>query len=425
MIHQVKPPLAAVAKLKQIVKLQLLLLDHAVEQPVVDAASIATCLAEAYGTEAAKVAKWVAHKGTWLAALNQFAAHTDHAAKRNLVAGIRADIQLLYTPAPQRLQITIPKDAPNWKLGVREFCLHFFELWRAETKEPGFPSQLFPLDNDAQSFTRWDYLDAFRTANDGLYLCAICDTSAYRTTVGNRIFASIEHFFPKSYYPHLAIHPYNLVPICPFCNSRAGDKDIMTYCDEALGIAEILLPYSQAHSGFTEQAFVEIRPRISSGEIDREKIHPLHIKFRPAKNYQAERALYIFNETYGIEERWNNDLDQIGEHVFRRIQQFLLGDVHAGNSLTDHRFLLDKIKMLMALTERQDLGKDPYGFATVWLLNYFVDRLEQDQENALIYLELKQWAEMQREDWHTLTDYADQIRTRVPVLKPATDNEKI
>lgn len=414
MIHQVKLPTAAVAKLKQIVTLQLLLLDHAVEQTVVDAASIAGCLAEDYGTEAEAVAKWIMRKGTWLAALNQFAAHTDHAAKRDLVAGIRVDIQLLYAPTPQRLRITIPKDAPEWKLGVREFCLHFFELWRAETKEPGFPSQLFPLDNETQSFTRWDYLAAFRTANDGLYLCAICDTSAYRTIVSDRIFASIEHFFPKSYYPHLAIHPYNLVPICPFCNSRAGDKDIMTYCDEALGIAEILLPYSQTHSGFTEQAFVEIRPRISSEQIDREKIHPLHIKFRPAKNNQAERALYIFNETYGIEERWNDELDQISEHVFRRIQQFLLGDVHMGNSLTDHRFLLDKLKVLMALTENQDLGKDPYGFVTVWLLNYFVDQLEQEGESALIYSELKQWATMHHEDWHALTARADQIRTRVP-----------
>ncbi|MEZ4616420.1 MAG: hypothetical protein R2867_13085 [Caldilineaceae bacterium] len=412
MIHQVKLPTAAVAKLNQIVTLQLLLLEHAVEQPVVDVASIATCLASAYGTEAEAVAKWVARKGTWLAALSQFAAHTDHASKRALVAGIRADIQLLYAPTPQRLQITLPKEAPEWKLGVREFCLHFFELWRSETKEPGFPSQLFPKDTDTSSFTRWDYLDEFRSANDGLYLCAICDISAYRTTVGDRIFASIEHFFPKSYYPHLAIHPYNLVPICPFCNSRAGNKDIMRYCDEALGIAEILLPYSQAHSGFTGQAFVEIRPRISSGEIDREKIHPLRIKFRPAKNYQVERALYIFNETYGIEERWNDELDQIGEHVFRRIQQFLLGDVHMGNSLTDYRFLSDKLKMLMALTECQDLGKDPYGFATVWLLNYFIDQLEHKRENALICLELKQWAEMKHEDSHLLTEIADEIRAR-------------
>ncbi len=414
MIHQVKPPTTAVAKLKEIVALQLLLLDHAIEQSVVDVNSIADHLAETHSTAAESVAEWIAQKGKWLAALNQFAAHTDQEAKRALVAGIWADIQLLYTPTPQRLQVTIPKEAPVWQVGVRNFCLHFFELWRTETKEPGFPSQLFPKDTDTLSFTRWDYLEEFRLANDGLYLCAICDIAAYRTAVGDRAFASIEHFFPKSYYPHLAIHPYNLVPICPFCNSIAGDKDVMEFCDEALGISEILLPYSQWHGGFTQQAFIEIQSRPPSPETDRKAIHPLKIKFRPAKHYQSERALHIFNEIYGIEARWNKEFDQIGEHVFRRIQQFLLGDVHMGNSLTDYRFLLDKLKALMALTERQDLGKDPYGFATVWLLNYFIDRLEHDRENALIYLELKQWAEVQREDWRVLTEYADEIRTRVP-----------
>jgi len=415
LIHQVKPPPIAVAKLKQIVNLQLLLLEHAAQQSMVDTLSITNHITTIYRGDADQIAKWITKKSEWLGSINQFAAHIDSDAKQNLVAGIKADIGLLYRPLPQRLKVTITKDAPSWQLGVRNFCLHFFDLWRADTKEPGFPAYLFSINTDGKlSFSRWDYLDGFRLANDGLYLCAICDVSVYRTSTGDRAFASVEHFFPKSYYPHLAIHPYNLVPICPFCNSTAGSKDLMKYCNQALGISELLLPYSHGQGGFTEQAYIEIQPHSSSLGTDRTKIHPLQIKFRPAKGYRSERALYIFNEIYGIEARWNNDFDQIGEHVFRRIQQFLLGDVHMGNSLTDCHFLLNKLKALMALTERQDLRKDPYSFVTVWLLNYFVDQLERDKSNALIYIELKQWAEMQREEWDVLTGYADRIRSRVP-----------
>lgn len=415
MIHQVKPPPTAVTKLKQIVNLQLLLLEHAAQQSIVDKPSITDCLMATYSVDAERIAEWITKKGSWLGFLNQFAAHLNSDDKRHLVAGIKADIDLLYSPTPQRLQVTIPQNAPSWRLGIRNFCLHFFDLWRADTKEPGFPFYLFPTNTDGKlSFSRWDYLDSFRLANDGLYLCAICDVSVYRTSTGDRAFASIEHFFPKSYYPHLAIHPYNLVPICPFCNSTAGSKDLMEFCDQTLGISELLLPYSQGRSGFTQQAFIEIQPRPSSSSTDRTKLHPLQIKFRPAKDHQSERSIYIFNQIYEIEARWNDDFDQIGEHVFRRVQQFLLGDVHMGNSLTDYRFLLDKLKALMALTDRQDLGKDPYSFATVWLLNYFIDQLERHKDNALIYLELRQWAEMQRDEWDVLTGYADKIRRRVP-----------
>ena len=390
MIHQVNPPKTAVELLGNIVNLQLYLLKLAAMHSTVDEALIQKEFPENLSSDVAETAKWIARKETWLSNLNKFASYKDNKEKQKLVSEIEADIALLYSPAPQMLKVVIRKDAPKWRNGLREFCLRFFELWRTDTKDPGFPACLFPaMLCPTPSFSRWDYLDRFQQANSELYLCAICDISIYRTQVGHRAFASIEHFFPKSYYPHLAIHPYNLVPICPFCNSEASDRDIMALCDATHGISEILLPYSQSRVGFMQEAYIEIKQRSSSEPDDRAEIHPLEIKFRSAQGHNAERSLQIFNTIYKIEERWNNELDQIGEHVFRRIQQFLLGDVQMGNHLSDCVYLIDKLKGLMAITERDNLGKDPYGFATVWMLNYFIQQLEGERENALIFKELK------------------------------------
>ena len=78
-----------------------------------------------------------------------------------------------------------------------------------------------------------------------------------------------------------------------------------------------------------------------------------------------------------MEKRWNNQLDQIGEQVFRRMQQFLMADVQMGNDLSDVEFLQERLEILMALTSKENLGKDPFSMATVWMLKYHVDTLRQ------------------------------------------------
>lgn len=415
MIHQVRESPDDVARLRELVELQLQLLTLAVTQPSVDFAGLERHLAAVRGGNDSKTADWVCRHRSLVSKLNVFAAHPDTDEKRKLVDQMRADVDLLFTPAPQRLQVAfscLPPPPTDWKCAAGDFCRHFYTIWGQDGRNPGFPDYMFVRASIAgKSYSRWDFIDGFLKANDALYLCAICDATAFRTQVDSRAHTSIEHFFPKSIYPHLAIHPYNLIPICTHCNSIKSDDDFMHLCSATLGIQELLLPYQSQQPGLSQMAYVEVSART----VQVAGSHPLEIKFKSASAYTDSASLIDhFKTLYGVENRWNNQLDQIEGQVFRRMQQFLMGDVQMGNDLSDVEFVQERLELLMALTSKENLGKDPFGMATVWMLKYQVDTLRQHGKNALIHRNLVQWAAEHRETWRTLRDHAEEIYRRVP-----------
>lgn len=420
MIHQVHPT-QDFEKLRQLVDLQMLLLDIAAQQNSVDEGEIAVGLQAVYGPNAQFAARWMADKSSSiLGNLNTFAGSADVQTKTGFVTSLKEDVALLFAPRAARLNIAFStiSDSDSWgkgRIAAGAFCLHFYTLWGTTYKAqpPGFPGYLFPDGSVNSAFDRWQFIDSFTSTNATLYLCAICDAAAYRTQVDSRAYTSIEHFFPKSIYRHLAIHPYNLIPICTFCNSNKNDDDLMDLCSNQAGIAELILPYRG--NEISQTAYVEVsdRPRTESRTY-----HPLQIKIKPAAHVAANQALTNafahFEKVYDIEKRWNNELEQIGEQTFRRLQQFLLADVQMGNDLTDVDFVRERVGILMALTSQENLGRDPFAFAGMWLLKYFEDSIRQDGKRSQVYLSLKDWAANHSANWEHLRQHAEDIRRRVP-----------
>jgi len=409
MIHQVKASDQDVEKLRQVVELQLRLLELAANRTdPIDQTVIENHLKPFYGRRAGGIAKWIAAKRkSLLDKLNDVATYANMEEKRQFVKGFHADVELLYNPKPKQLQIAISKDSPAWQQSAGDFCRHFYALWG---NEKGFPQYFFDSLNDSD-YTRWDFIQSFLNENEGLYVCAICDSTAYRThRPDGRVFTSIEHFFPKSIYPHLAIHPYNLIPICSACNSLAGDKDIMSYCS-SLGVRDLVLPYQSYQNGLSKEAYIEIRLR---EDKDWREIHPLEIKMRPAQGTHSEKSIEIFNQIYDVENRWNQGITQIEEHVFRRIQQFLLIDVHLGNDLSDTAFVSNRLKILMALISKENMGRDPFSFVTVWYLKRFIDSIEKEKDSLGVHSTLRAWATQQVAVWEQLKEHVQELYARVP-----------
>ncbi|MFN8439661.1 MAG: hypothetical protein U0175_02775 [Caldilineaceae bacterium] len=172
------------------------------------------------------------------------------------------------------------------------------------------------------------------------------------------------------------------------------------------------MPYQSQQPGINEIAYIEITVR--SSQSNQSATHPLEIKFKPAASFQNRISqISHFNSVYGIQERWNHDLEQIDEQVFRRIQQFLTADVQMGNGLTDAKFLQERLEILMAITSKENLGRDPFGMATVWLLKYHVDTLRKEGENALIHKNLKNWAQGYSKSWESLRNHVSELHKRV------------
>lgn len=76
--------------------------------------------------------------------------------------------------------------------------------------------------DDIEDYTRYDFV-----IKHGLNSCPYCNRN-YIFVVDkdeNRLRPEIDHFYPKSIYPFLAMSFYNLIPSCQICNHTKKDKD--------------------------------------------------------------------------------------------------------------------------------------------------------------------------------------------------------
>jgi len=72
---------------------------------------------------------------------------------------------------------------------------------------------------DGGTFTRATFHDNFRKDNS-LFVCPYCDL----TTTSENGNLEIEHFYPESKYPFLALNPLNLYSSCKSCNRPSSGK---------------------------------------------------------------------------------------------------------------------------------------------------------------------------------------------------------
>ncbi|NJD33545.1 MAG: hypothetical protein FIA96_01665 [Betaproteobacteria bacterium] len=78
----------------------------------------------------------------------------------------------------------------------------------------GFCKHRFGLIGN--NLTRRQVMESFHAQSHGV--CGYCDGPAGESS-DDREANDCDHFFPKSQWPHLAIHPHNLFRVCKGCNS--------------------------------------------------------------------------------------------------------------------------------------------------------------------------------------------------------------
>ena len=97
------------------------------------------------------------------------------------------------------------------------------EQWKMMFKD-FFYEKFFAFDGiwkriDGEKYTREDFHNNFKEDNE-LHVCPYCDTTTI-IDVGN---CEIEHFWPESRFPYLAVNPLNLFSSCKSCNGPAKGK---------------------------------------------------------------------------------------------------------------------------------------------------------------------------------------------------------
>jgi len=419
MIHQVCKLPVANQLLSDIMALQIAILEAAAQVQILDMVldpAVFTPILQAhletkrrFRGRSDAIARWImtSNRGvrnSLVEPLNAFA-NASQVEKAQFVADIQRDIMLLYRPKASTFKVTVLENEPlGWRKSARNFLYEFYDLWQT-----GFPGYIFSASNE--KYSRQDFIREFEKLNPGLFICAVCDGSAYITKAVKHIYTSVDHFFPRSIYPHLSCHPLNLVPICSSCNSYIkGDNNPLLLNGQHFQLIDFILPYQRLEIAFSKKAYIAVVKRPPG----RNKLqHPMQLELKPARDFQAGNKIIAFENLYRVDERWSESLDEIEDHAFRRITQFLTL-IDPVNLTTDPAALIRYLKALMSQTDLENIGKDPYAFPMVWLFKSYIDQIEAQKENAPVFIALKHWASFNCRRWEVLEAHSLEIERRLP-----------
>ena len=156
-------------------------------------------------------------------------------------------------------------------------------------------------------------------------VCPYCQRnyiSSYEENNDEKTTADLDHFYPKSLYPFLALSLYNFIPSCQICNSRfKGNKDtrdsIYPYEEgfDELGVKfktseEVIVKIlEERYSDFS----VKINYENLKDEKNKEKVKKSIKNLRLDKVYEKSHNQYIQNLLYNIEKYPENYLENCVE----------------------------------------------------------------------------------------------------------------
>jgi hypothetical protein len=421
MLHNVELPNMTRRRLTEAMLWQFRLLSWAARAKVVNEDGCRGWLAaEArFATRAAAIAKWVCNAKTRYEPLVAFAADTSVEPEIKLQwldDRLYETYRLLHIPRGQLEQIDYKApQTPLWQKQAAEFWKAWYELFRSSG---GLPACLF-RHPPAQHYTAQEFLGAFLETNDMLCVCPVCDTTAYFTVVqrktGRSIYTDIDHYLPKDSYPHLAIHPYNLIPLCHNCNSgvKGVEDPLNPKAKPSLRLEEIWLPYRIP--GLRDSLLLSLSEQMAIREHPdaKEKRHEFvidafAIKPQHTLKQDPEVLTDLLKRVYGLPGRWQTRIDEIGEKLFRRMREYLRF-YRLEREVESATIYLDE---LLYTLDQEDMAREPYTIAMTWWLAYLINAELSHKGNPLAQ-EIEEWHKQQFEHLAKMRAHGEQIRSLI------------
>jgi len=167
--------------------------------------------------------------------------------------------------------------------------------------DKGFPKSTM---QSTTHFNRKHMVLQWEKLNQELNVCPTCDGEK-PTQINNVPLNDADHFFPKSIYPFLALHPINLVPICMECNRRVKlDRDPLKLNDKR----------SMQH---TFRPYVDAVADTLVVECYRDQNNELKITFNDDTGAISPKLESMIN-TFLLNQRWTSKANEKAK-VYRRI----------------------------------------------------------------------------------------------------------
>ncbi len=298
------------------------------------------------------------------------------AEKQPVLVAFGADLDLAGRFEDGRLQTrNLPPDCANALSHAGEIVQNCYTRILAVDGVPAdVLGAIAPLDR--QTVLR-AYLDAQNRPRDEgrlpeLKVCSGCDGRPPSVS-DDKIHEDLDHFFPKSRYPLLAVHPLNLTPFCKDCNQSfkrskdaIGDSD--TQVADVHCLDDIFHPYLRP-----------AQPEVAVS-VARDANDEPHVVVQPRHNDRQQLArLQSLLYTLDVNGRWDGDL--IEERLRPKLEMLLFYGYQAerGNLQLDEVWLQEGLETAVATLNRF-IGREPGNVATLAYARWLVgdERGQQD-----------------------------------------------
>ena len=173
----------------------------------------------------------------------------------------------------------------------------------------------------------------------------------------------VDHYFPRKQFPVLALHPYNLLPVCRDCNGprRKHTKNPVAASDTGPGeLCTVFLPYLRCGKDEIELAVSEDPSR--------------HIVMKPGAkgDKNTEKRIANMERLYDLGRRWSAIFPYVYEDVRAELRQ-------AGEWGKTRKDRCDRLRRIMeanadSTKNRRDFIKGVY---CGWLLEKSDEELEE------------------------------------------------
>lgn len=382
MIHEVRLAHETKYYLWQITHLQIHVLACAVQlQSNFTEQDLQTALKHKMSQQRAmRVANWICKHRDTREGLQTFVTGTQ-CERQDLVKSMQQDVLRLYCGQLNKtLECCFADDRhlPAYQKGAKQFLLSFYEQL-----SNGIPTDI--LASNPRKYSRYgreQFFNAYEKANPRQSVCAICDEHRPITIIRGHVHSNIEHYFPKSVYPHLACHPYNLIPICDACNSAHLDRDPLNSGNHTRRtLLEVFLPYRNETvltHGTVKFEWVQANesPALSIITRDTNVSNLFHARMQ------------AFSEIYDIPQRWQRQIHRIGEQLWRQMIAFSRAEFNRDRSLDIFNVKSGLEQLLHYLFE--DLKSNSWNYVLIWYLGHLlITEIEanfknQQKESALV-----------------------------------------
>jgi len=181
-------------------------------------------------------------------------------------------------------------------------------------------------------------------------VCPYCNRQ-YTITINNgKVRPQFDHFFPKVYYPYLALSIWNLIPSCSICNMAKSNLDTVDVA------TEILYPYDEE---FGEEVIFKLEipkkanhVRVMQGLSEEFKLHICDL--RGSLDNKVKKQ----NEQLHLEDLYNEHKDYVMDIVKGRN---INTDSRVNELLKRHPLLFKSKDEILNILYLTDMRKEKWG----------------------------------------------------------------